>query len=151
MLINDPSSQGPYCHLAVFRQPFLNLIFEGVKTIESRFSKTKIAPFKQVKPKDKVLMKESGGKVLGEFTVQKVIFFENFTSEAIDEIKRYDKELGGYIAQINFSKARYATLMFIQDILKYQTGYSFPKRDQRGWIKLSALPERLEEFRQATG
>ena len=59
-------------HLAIFNPPFLDLILEGRKTIEGRFSKVRCAPFGVVQEGNVVLMKESGGLVKGSFVVVKV-------------------------------------------------------------------------------
>lgn len=66
-------------HLAILKQPYLDYILSGQKTIESRFSRLKSAPFGVIKAGDIVLLKESGGKVKGEFEVDKVLFFENMS------------------------------------------------------------------------
>ena len=63
-------------HLAIFQQPFLDRILEGKKTIESRFSKVKCSPYGVVDIGDLVLMKKTGGLVLGEFIVSKVESFD---------------------------------------------------------------------------
>jgi hypothetical protein len=52
-------------HLAVFIEPYLSFIFEGTKTIESRFNMRKQAPFGQVSAGDVLLLKRSGGPVCG--------------------------------------------------------------------------------------
>jgi len=38
----------PSWHLAILRQPFLNLILDGAKTVESRFSQKRISLFRKV-------------------------------------------------------------------------------------------------------
>ena len=81
-------------HLAIFQQPFLELILAGKKTIESRFSQKKISPYGQINVGDVVLMKKSGGNVLGEFTVKNVLEFEKISRTKLQEIKeKYSKEI----------------------------------------------------------
>ena len=81
-------------HLAIFQQPFLELILAGKKTIESRFSQKKIAPYGRINVRDVVLMKKSGGNVLGEFTVKNVLEFEKLNPTKLQEIKvKYGKEI----------------------------------------------------------
>lgn len=41
-------------HIAIFRQPFFNLIMSGEKTVESRWSMKKIAPYGAVKIGDEI-------------------------------------------------------------------------------------------------
>ena len=62
-------------HLGIFSEPYLTYILDGKKIIDSRFSKNKIAPYNQITKKDIVIVKKSGGNVLGYFTVKNVLFF----------------------------------------------------------------------------
>src|SRR6185312_3815603 len=54
-------------HLAVFSEAILNELVAGNKTIESRFSTNRICPFGKVHTGDIVLVKKSGGPVIGVF------------------------------------------------------------------------------------
>ena len=45
-------------HLAIFSEPFLSSILSGRKKIDSRFSRVKCAPYKKLKEKDFILIKE---------------------------------------------------------------------------------------------
>jgi hypothetical protein len=56
----------PYgIHLAVFIEPYLQFILDGQKTVESRFSANRSAPYQQVGKGDVVLLKRTGGPVMG--------------------------------------------------------------------------------------
>lgn len=50
-------------HIAIFRQPFFDMVLCGEKTIESRWSKNKIAPYHRVNIGDDILLKLSGSPV----------------------------------------------------------------------------------------
>src|SRR4051812_46290160 len=52
-------------HLAVCVEPFLELMLNGRKTIESRFSAVRCPPYLRVNAGDVVLLKRAGGPVLG--------------------------------------------------------------------------------------
>jgi predicted transcriptional regulator len=125
-------------HLAIFNPPFLDLILEGKKTIESRFSKVRCAPFGAVSEGDVVFMKESGGLVVGEFTIAQVITFSNLEKVSLKELaKKYSEELCSDIDK-NFWKkrenARYATFLHVSKTVRYEKPFSFPKKDRRGWV-----------------
>ena len=49
-------------HLAVFSEPYLSFVLDGVKTVESRFSRVRCAPFQQIRSGDIILVKQSGGR-----------------------------------------------------------------------------------------
>lgn len=124
-------------HLAILTQPFLNLILEGKKTIESRFSKVRCAPHGIIQTGDIVLMKKPGGKVLGQFTVGKVLYFPNITPEQFKKIQSYGKEIcAEYDPQFWESRkqARYVTLMYVTQVIRYQTPVPVDKKDKRGWV-----------------
>lgn len=102
-------------HLAIFKGQAGEEILSGKKTIESRFSKVKKAPFGVVSSGDMVYIKPSGKEIIGEFRVKKVCYFED------PEIKT----------------ARYATFIFIGDSARFITSpLKFKKKDSRGWVVL---------------
>lgn len=80
-------------HLAVFRQPYLDMILNGEKTIESRFSRVKCAPYGKIGKGDIVLLKVTGGLVFGEFAVRGVKSFAHVTPELIEDLKSFSKEI----------------------------------------------------------
>jgi len=125
-------------HLAIFTPPFIDLILEGKKTIESRFSKVRCAPFGVVKEGDIVIMKQSGGLVIGEFTVARVVTFNNLDKGLLEKIaKEYGKELCAD-ADENFwerrKDSRYATFLYVSNLIRYEKPFPFPKKDRRGWV-----------------
>ena len=127
-------------HLAVFSGPFLELILSGSKTIESRFSKVRCAPFESVKPGDIVLMKRSGGPVVGEFTVGKVMTWRDMTGEDLAAIAVSYGSAIAADAVPHFwedrEDCRYATLLYVQNPIRYERPLYIPKRDRRAWVVL---------------
>ena len=63
-------------HLGVFAEPFLSDVLSGRKTLESRFSRCRIAPFEVVSPGDVVLIKERSGPIRGIVLVRCAWFFD---------------------------------------------------------------------------
>lgn len=125
-------------HLAIFTPPFLNLILEGKKTVEGRFSKVRCAPYGMVEVGDIVLMKESGGLVIGSFIVVKVESFENLTQEKLKELEtRYSEHLCANADPQYWQRRRackYATLMHVAQTTRFERPFPFPKKDRRGWV-----------------
>src|SRR5437867_3058449 len=62
-------------HLAIFVEPYLSFLLEGRKTVESRFSTNRIAPYEKVDRGDLILLKRSGGPILGLCEVGDVWFY----------------------------------------------------------------------------
>ena len=63
-------------HLAILLEPYLQYILDGTKTVESRFSKNRIAPYNMVEPGDVVLLKKVAAKsISGVCVVRRVWFY----------------------------------------------------------------------------
>lgn len=107
-------------HLAILKQPFLNMILDGTKTIESRFSYNKIIPFGKVEKGDVIYLKLSGGKVIAKAKVDNVQFY-NLTPEMVEEIRvKYGRDIGTdrFEDWTSTTKKKYCTLMWLKDIEK---------------------------------
>src|SRR5688572_22785698 len=73
-------------HLAIFQEPYLSFIMEGKKKIETRFAKRPCPPFNKVTDGDVVLLKHSGGDIVGICEVEKVWFY-HLDPDAFEIIK----------------------------------------------------------------
>lgn len=126
-------------HLAIFSGNLAEEILVGRKTIESRFSKSKIPPFGVISAGDLVYIKPSGKDIIGQFRVQKVVFIDGMTEKDLEDIK---VKFGSAIASRNEyweSKkgSKYGTLIFIGVTTKFITSpINYPKKDLRGWVVL---------------
>src|SRR3989344_662741 len=81
-------------HLAIFTLEATKNIFSGKKKIDGRFSKIKIAPYGKVSAGDVVLMKVSGEEIVGQFRVDRVMYFDHPQKvEAEFLIKKYTHDL----------------------------------------------------------
>ncbi len=143
-------------HLAIFNPPFLDLILEGRKIVEGRFSKVRCAPFGAVQEGDVVLMKESGGLVKGSFIVAKVESFEHLTQEKLKELEaRYGESLCANADPQYWQRrraSRYATLMHVAEPTRFERPFPFPKKDRRGWVVLERNEaEQLPLFPEGKG
>lgn len=125
-------------HLAVFPQDALDDIFSCKKKIEGRFSQIKIPPFGKVSAGDVVLMKLSGEKIVGQFVVDRVIYFDHPREEEFQTLfKKYARELK--IPQtfwLSHERVNYISLMFIKSVTKFLIAPVIPKRDLRPWVVL---------------
>ena len=125
-------------HLAIFKAEDVEKIFSGKRKIEGRFSQIKIPPFAKVFTGDIVLIKLAGEKIVGQFLVDRVIYFDHPTKEEIEAIKRR------YVKSISLSKTfwldrekvSYVTLMFIKSVNKFIIPPQIPKKDLRPWVVL---------------
>jgi hypothetical protein len=125
-------------HLAVFVEPYLQFVLEGRKTIESRFSVNRCAPYQRVKSGDVILLKRSGGAIVGLCLVSQAWYYhlEAGSLEMIRE--KFGKAICAQGSDFWKSRERasYATLIRVQDVTSIES-VPFVKRDRRGWVVLS--------------
>ena len=130
----------PARHLAILVQPFLDLILKQQKTIETRFSKVKCAPFQKVKTGDVILLKQSSGMVVGEMVAGRVEYFSNITPKQLEELKKFSRQICADYDPKFWEKrkeARYITFIHIASVKTYEKPYPYPKKDRRAWIVFS--------------
>ena len=129
-------------HLAILTPGWIDLILDGKKTIESRFTKVRCAPFRKVHEGDSVYLKESGGLVKGMFRVAEVETFENLNRSGIQAIYERCGQAIFYQAFTRFFPpekwltAKHATLIHVSDPIAFDDPFPFPKRDPRAWVVL---------------
>jgi hypothetical protein len=124
-------------HLGIFVEPYLSLVLEGRKTIESRFGVQRCAPHGRVKAGDLLLLKASGGPVVGVCRIEETWFFDLRVTALSSLRERFARPLcaedGAFWRER--SHATLATLMRLADI-KPISPIAVAKRDRRGWVTL---------------
>lgn len=124
-------------HLGIFSEPYLTYMLEGKKTIESRFSKNKIAPYNKITKDDIVIIKKSSGNIIGYFTIKDVLFFD-LRITSIEKIKdKYEKQLCVNESFWNNKKdSNYATLIIIDKIIELES-FHINKKGMQTWVVLN--------------
>lgn len=127
-------------HLGVFVEPYLTFLLQGKKTIESRFSINKHAPFEQVQDGDLLVLKKSSGPVCGICRVAHVWFYR-LDPSTWSEIQRYaDKICMDDSAFWEKKKAAsFATLMQVENVQRLEE-FEIDKYDPRGWVVVRKTP-----------
>lgn len=134
------NTQPKRVHLAVMIEPYLSELLAGRKTIESRFTMTRKAPYQQAEAGDVVLLKRSSGPVVGICTIIRADFYE-LTPKLFAKIRRnYGKAIcarGNDFWQAK-QKMRYASLLHV-DHVHPTPPTSCAKSDQRGWAVIREI------------
>jgi hypothetical protein len=124
-------------HMAVLVEPYMQFLLDGQKTVESRFSVHRVPPYRCVEAGDVVLVKASGGPVVGAFTASAVWYYRLDLSSWQDVRREFAAAL---CAQDRFweerSAASFATLVRVSDVGRLPP-VAVPKRDRRGWVVLA--------------
>lgn len=125
-------------HLAILKKPYLDAILRGKKQIESRFTKTRRAPFGELQAGDKLFLKESSGPVCATATVAAVKTFENLTPQKILKLKQqYNHHIQGR-EEYWRSRAdcKFGFLVWLADIQPIEP-VRICKKDWRAWVVLT--------------
>lgn len=123
-------------HLAIFIGDAVDDILAGRKTIESRFSMNKVLPYKSVSKGDEILLKKSGGDIMGRVFVDNVLYYENFGLKGLTEFRKmYSDDL---CVDDKFweskNKSKFVSLIFLTDPERFVATIKFKKHDRRPWL-----------------
>lgn len=122
-------------HLAVFVEPFLQFVLDRKKTVESRFSINRCAPYKVVQSGDLILIKRSGGPIVAVAETSRAWFYE-LDGQALSSIKaKFGSVLCIEDPSFWDSKTNscYGTLIQLGRVEPISP-VSCLKRDRRGWV-----------------
>lgn len=125
-------------HIAILKQPFFDMILDGEKTIESRWSMDRRAPYNRVKVGDAILLKETGKDVTAAAEVKKVEYFE-LTPEKVESLRaKYGRQIGVDKFQnwSDYLKKKYCTLIWLENVRKIEPIH-VPNSHGAGWITLN--------------
>lgn len=123
-------------HIAIFVGDAIENIITGKKTVEGRFSYARYIPYGAIKKGDLILLKQSGGPIIGQVEVENVLYFDNLDGEKIGKLRReYGEEMVmNDLFWSDKQKSRYATIVFLTHPRRYLTPLSFHKHDRRAWV-----------------
>lgn len=144
--LTEPGGKAPFSvHLAVLRQPYLDYVLEGTKTIESRFSAIRCAPYKRVMKGDVLLLKASGGSVVGLCLVGHVWFYQLDPASWRDIRRAFTEQLCAQDPEFwqEREHTSFATLMEVKRAASIAP-MSWKKRDRRGWVVLQTRPQQAD-------
>lgn len=124
-------------HIAILKQPFFDMVLSGEKTIESRWSMVKVAPYKKVSVGNKILLKETGKDVTAIANVKKVQFYE-LTPEIVEDIRiKYGKQIGTdkFEDWKSTLQKKYCTLIWLDEVTPVAP-IKVKRSNGAGWIVL---------------
>jgi hypothetical protein len=124
-------------HLGIFAEPYLQYLLDGTKTIESRFSARRTAPYGRVARGDVVLLKQVSGPIVGVVRITDAWYYR-LDSRSWSSIRReYTAALRAEDPAFweQRKSASFASLMRVAHVLPIRP-VPFSKRDRRGWVVL---------------
>jgi hypothetical protein len=134
-------AQPEQAHIAVMHEPFLSYVLNGQKRVESRFSRTRVAPYGQVRRGDVLLLKELSGPVSG---LAEVAHVDSYALDPTVWTMLHDRFASALCADEAFWEqrrdARFATLMSLGAVTSIAP-VLVDKHDRRGWVVLESEPQ----------
>jgi hypothetical protein len=135
------AAPGARLHLAVMIEPFLSLLLAGDKTMESRFSRVRCAPWGVLNTGDVVALKKAGGPITGAFVAGKVLSIplDPHDPDQIAAVRsRHATAICAASDQFWAGRAdtRMATLAEVT-AARAVPALPFAKKDRRGWVVLT--------------
>ncbi len=125
-------------HLVILKKHYIDKAICGLKTIESRLSKTRREYWRKVRTGDKLFLKESSGPIRAVAKVRKVEYFEGLCASKIDGLKRkYNQQIiGDDEYWQSKSDSRYCVLVWLNGVREIKP-VRIRKKDWRAWVVLS--------------
>jgi ASC-1-like (ASCH) protein len=110
-------------HLAIFKKEWgmVEKILAGKKSVESRWFRTKKAPWGRVKKGERVYLKNSGDDVCGVAEVKRVVQHEDLSRKTVQELlRKYYRRLGIGESDLEkfydyYKNKRYCVLIFLKN------------------------------------
>jgi hypothetical protein len=137
--------RGSRLHVAVFVEPFLTYVLEGRKTIESRFSARRVAPFDKVATGDVIALKDSGGPLVGICRVDACWFYRMSAKSWAEVEKRFSRAMCAEDPMFWDDRRgkTFATLIRVSEPTSIRP-VTFTKHDRRGWVIQLPTSEQLD-------
>jgi len=123
-------------HLAVLHRQYLDLVLSGEKTIESRLTKTRRAPFGKINTGDTIYFKQSSGPIRAVATAGRILSLTDLNPQRISEIfEQYNDRISGADPVWERKKhARYGTLIWIENVIPTSEGPIVPPLYGAAWV-----------------
>jgi hypothetical protein len=113
----------------------LTAVLQGRKTIESRFAVTRRPPYQCIEPQDYILLKRSGGPILGLALAKSTSFYRLSPLVLADIRKKFARQLFAQDDDFWADRAskHYATLIELDEAIAIDP-LTIQKRDRQGWV-----------------
>lgn len=134
-------------HIAILHQRYLKLILNGTKTIESRISKSRHAPWGRINAGDLIHFKQSSGPFMAQALAVKVHSFDHLTPEKLQRLqKRFSaRTLGPQAYWTSKQHCQYATFIELAHVTPTTDGPSFPRSYGQAWFVLDTQTQQQND------
>ncbi|MBB6431735.1 ASCH domain-containing protein [Algisphaera agarilytica] len=125
-------------HVAILKREYLRMILSGQKTVESRLSKLRCAPFKSVSTGERLFLKASGGPFMATAIAGAVHDYADQTPEQIDALcDQWNPAVCGPLAYWRDRRDRpFATMIRLRNVEPMDVGPKLAVQNMRAWYVL---------------
>lgn len=125
-------------HVAILLRPYLDLVLDGRKSMESRLTRTARRPFHAIAPGERIYFKQSSGPFRATAVAGRVRFFDDLTPMKIRQLHReFNRRIRG---DAEFwrrkSNSRFATLIELESIEAIRSGPCVQPQRGVAWLTL---------------
>lgn len=132
--VGEAMATAPRLHLACMKEPWAGLVAVGIKTVESRWGKSKCQPHGRIGPNDVVIWKRSGGFVYGaSFVVSAQTIPIESDEHARDLLRAHGREIRVEYDEHRYDGKRWLTLIRLGPFAPIPAAVKCGKNDQAGW------------------
>lgn len=126
-------------HIAILKPPYIRQILAGFKTVESRLTRTRQAPFGEINTGERIYFKASGGAFAAMAIARDIESFENPTPDEFTALEENFRPLvGGDDAYWQSKRtAAYLTFIHLAAVEPIDVGPSYPKSAWKAWHVVS--------------
>jgi len=125
-------------HLAIFVNGMAEKILSGEKRVDVRLSQSRIPPYLALQKEDEILLKSSGGKIIGKASIDNCLFYDKLIPSQVKEIQNNygSAAMGDEKFWESKRSAKFATIIFLKNPRKFLTPVLYKKNDRRAWVVL---------------
>ncbi len=125
-------------HVAILKWPYIRMILDGQKTIESRLTKIARPPYRRIQAGDHIYFKASSGPFMAKAVADKVSFYDSLTPRKINALRRHFNRFvcGDDSYWQSKCDSRYATLITLRKVTPITKGPNIPPSRGLAWFVL---------------
>ena len=125
-------------HVAILKKPYIDLVVDGQKTVESRLTQNALPPYRMIQLGERIYFKESCGPFRAMGVADTVEFHEGLTPSEVNAIRRkWNDRICGDDAYWKLkANRRYASLISLRDVEPIDFAPRFTKSNGLAWFVL---------------
>ena len=143
---------GMSIHVAILKRPYLKLILDGKKTIESRLTRNSPPPFDTINTGERIFLKASSGPFMATALAGRIEQYRDLQPSGILRLRvKYDRDVCGNDEYWDMKRdSRFAVFVELRQVEPIEVGPVYPK-SMRAWHVVDEALSPLMEIRLTDG